>query len=61
MQIKWTNKDISVGAILFPDRKKPSLIIQKNNVCEEYGFFKNEKLAKNFLEQLAELVGAKKN
>lgn len=58
-QIIWENKDISIGAALFPDRKKPSLIIRKGVICEEYGFFKNEALANLFVEELGKLIGAK--
>lgn len=58
-QIIWGNKDISIGAELFPDRKKPSIIIRKGVICEEYGFFKNEAVADLFMEELAKLIGAK--
>lgn len=58
-QITWENKDISIGAALFPDRKKPSIIIRKGVIYEEYGFFKNEALANLFVEELGKLVGAK--
>lgn len=58
-QIYWNDKDVSIGAVLFPDRKKPSIIIQKGVICEEYGFFKNEAVADLFIEELAKLIGAK--
>lgn len=57
-QITWENKDISIGAALFPDRKKPSIIIRKGVICEEYGFFKNEAVANLFVEELGKLIGA---
>lgn len=58
-QITWENKDISIGAALFPDREKPSIIIRKGAICEEYGFFKNEAVANLFVEELGKLIGAK--
>lgn len=58
-QIYWNDKDVSIGAVLFPDRKKPSIIIRKGVICEKYGFFKNEAVADLFIEELAKLIGAK--
>ena len=58
-QIYWNDKDVSIGAELFPDRRKPSIIIRKGVSCEEYGFFKNEVLADLFVEELGKLIGAK--
>lgn len=58
-QITWENKDISIGAALFPGRKKPSIFIRKGVVCVGYGFFKNEASATLFMEELGKLIGAK--
>lgn len=58
-QIYWNDKDVSIGAALFPDRKKPSIIIRKGAFYEEYGFFKNEAVANLFVEELGKLIGAK--
>lgn len=58
-QIYWNDKDVSIGAVLFPDRKNPSIIIRRGLICEEYGFFKNEVAADLFMGELAKLIGAK--
>ena len=58
-QIYWNNKDVSVGAARFPDRRKPSIIIRKGAIWNEYGFFKNEVVADLFVEELGKLIWAK--
>ena len=58
-QIYWNDKDISIGAQKFPDRRKPSIIIRKGAMCNEYGFFKNEVVADLFVEELGKLIGVK--
>lgn len=58
--ITWTNKDISIGAMKFPDRKKPALCIVEGNTAQVYGYFNNDECATLFMQKLAELLGVKK-
>jgi hypothetical protein len=53
------NKCTAVGAMTFPDRKRPALVIQRGNQGTVYGYFKSEASADLFMDALAELIGAK--
>lgn len=55
--ITWTNKGISIGAMHFPDRKKPALCIVENNIAQVFGYFNNEECATLFMRTLEELLG----
>ena len=55
-----TNKKISIGAYLFPDRKKPSLCIEQGSEIVIYGTFNSIEQADEFMNKLAELCGAVK-
>ncbi len=52
-----TNGEISIGAYQFPDRKRPSLCIEKGNQITVYGSFHNIKEANEFMNKLGELCG----
>lgn len=55
-----TNGKTSIGAYTFPDRKKPCICVEKGNEISVYGSFHNAKEAELFMNELADLVGAKK-
>lgn len=55
-----TDGTTSIGAFMFPDRKKPCLGIQKGNTCYVFGHFIDKERADEFMDELAKLVGAKK-
>ena len=54
-----TNGKISIGAYQFPDRKRPSLCIEKGNQILVYGSFHNKEQATEFMNELGKLCGAK--
>jgi hypothetical protein len=47
-----------IGAFDFPDRRKPMLGIRIGNEVICYGSFRSKESADDFMEELAELVGA---
>lgn len=51
--------DIKVGFEMFPDRKRPQIVIWDKNGCRSYGSFKSKELATEFMERLANMIGAK--
>ena len=51
------NEKISIGAYLFPDRKKPSLCIEQGSEIVVYGTFNSIEQADEFMNKLAELCG----
>ena len=55
-----TNEKVSIGAYLFPDRKKPSLCIEQGSEIVVYGTFNSIEQADEFMNKLAELCGAVK-
>ena len=55
-----TNEKVSIGAYLFPDRKKPSLCIEQGSEIVVYGTFNSIQQANEFMDKLAELCGAVK-
>ncbi len=57
--VKWIDKDITISAEKFPDKKRPAICITKGNFCTVYGYFKNEIEADLFIEELGILIGAK--
>ena len=50
---------VKIGAYFFSDRKKPSLCVEKGNTCKGYGSFIDIDRAKEFMNELAALVGAR--
>lgn len=50
---------VEVGAMNFPDRKKPMLCIKNGERICVYGLFKSEAHARDFMHLLAQLVAAK--
>ena len=56
--ITWTNKDTTISAEHFPDRKRPALCVTKGNTMTVYGYFNDDVSAKMFMVELGELVGA---
>ena len=53
-----TDGKISIGAYKFPDRKRPSLCIQKGNQIFVYGSFHNDEQATEFMNELGKMCGA---
>ena len=58
--ITWIDKDISIGAMKFPDRKKPALCIKEGSRTQAYGYFNNDGCATLFMEKLGGLLGVTK-
>ena len=50
--------NIEIGAFEFPDRRKPALGIKIGNEVICYGSFRSKESADDFMESLAEFVGA---
>jgi hypothetical protein len=59
MAKKLTNGKISIGAYMFPDRKKPCLCVEEGNQCVVYGHFNTVEGADEFMDILGRMVGAK--
>ena len=51
-----TDGKISIGAYMFPDRKRPCLCIEEGNECVVYGHFNSSVGADEFMNKLAELI-----
>ena len=58
--ITWKDKDISIGAMKFPDKKRPALCIVEGSTAQVYGYFNNDECAMLFMQKLAELLGVTK-
>lgn len=58
MTIYWKDKDTTISAEHFPDRKRPALCVTKGNTMTVYGYFNDDVSAKMFMVELGELVGA---
>ena len=58
MAMKLTDGNISIGAYMFPDRKKPCLCIEEGNQITVYGHFNTAEGAEKFLTVLGQMVGA---
>ena len=58
MARKLTDGKISIGAYMFPDRKKPCLCIEEGNKIVVYGHFNTVEGADEFVNKLGEMVGA---
>ena len=56
--ITWINKDTTISAEHFPDRKRPALSVTKGNTMTVYGYFNDEASAKMFMAELSNLVWA---
>lgn len=52
--------DVKIGAYKFADRKKPCLCVEKGNEVTVYGTFNSESAADEFMNELAEFLGAEK-
>lgn len=52
-----TNGKTSIGAYQFPDRKRPSLCVEKGNKIMVYGSFHNIEQANEFMNELGDLLG----
>ena len=50
--------NIEIGAFQFSDRRKPMLGIQIGNEVIAYGSFRSKESADDFMDALAEFVGA---
>ena len=58
MAKKLTNGKISIGAYMFPDRKKPCLCVEEGNQICVYGHFNTVEGAEEFIDILGKMVGA---
>ena len=56
---KLTNGKVSVGAYMFPDRKKPCLCYEEGHKITVYGHFNTVDGANEFMDKLGRMVGAK--
>lgn len=61
MILHFESKDTDIGIYHLSDRKKPCLGIRQGINLTIYGTFSNEYMAKEFMQQLAKLVGVKSN
>lgn len=59
-EIVISKGDVSIGASEYPDRKRPAIIVQKGNSAGVYGYFRDIDSARAFMNELAQLIGAKK-
>lgn len=57
MMLVWRDKDVSIEAMKFPDRKKPALCIVEGNTVYVYGYFNSDDCAILFMRTLEELLG----
>lgn len=58
--ITWKDKDIGIGAMKFPDKKRPALCITEGNTAQVYGYFNSDECAILFMRTLEELLGVTK-
>jgi hypothetical protein len=58
MAKKLTDGKISIGAYMFPDRKKPCLCVEEGNRIVVYGHFNTVEGADDFMGILGKMVGA---
>lgn len=58
MAKKLTDGKISIGAYMFPDRKKPCLCVQEGSKIVVYGHFNTVEGADKFIDILGKMVGA---
>ena len=60
MAKRLTNGKISIGAYMFPDRKKPCLCVEEEGKAEivVYGHFNTQDGASEFMDILGKMVGA---
>lgn len=52
------NNGVFIGAMSFPDRKKPCLVIERGNTCEIIGSFIDVERVEHFEEALKQLLMA---
>lgn len=55
-----TNGETKIGAYRLPKRKKICLCVEQGNKIIVYGTFINKESAEDFMERLADFVGAEK-
>ena len=53
-----TNGKMKIGAYRFSDRKLPSLCVEEGNRIVVYGHFNSLEGANEFMDKVAELLGA---
>lgn len=58
MATKLTDGKISIGAYMFPDRKKPCLCYEEGDQITVYGHFNTAECAEKFMTILGQMVGA---
>lgn len=56
-QVGFGNENIYIGTMHYPDRKKPSLVIQRGNQALVIGTLRNEEMIDEFEKALQELLG----
>lgn len=56
--IYWKDKDVKIGTMRLPDRKRPVLYIQEGASVTVCASFQSEERAKLFMETLIMAVGA---
>lgn len=60
MKIGIENNGIFIGSMSFPDRKKPCLVVERDNMCVVIGTFKDDLCVDYFGEALEELLRIKR-
>ena len=55
-----TDGTTEIGYLDLPIRKKPCLCVKDKNTLKVYGTFTNKESAEEFIDKLADLVGAEK-
>ena len=56
MKVGYENNGVFVGAMSFPDRKKPCLVVERGNVATVLGSFIDEERVEEFWKALEELL-----
>lgn len=59
-EIVLSRDETSIGATTYPDRVRPAIIVRHGNCDTVYGYFKNVECAEAFMNELADMVGVKK-
>lgn len=56
MKVGYESNGVFVGAMSFPDRKKPCLVVERGNVATVLGSFIDEERVEEFWKALEELL-----
>ena len=59
LYIQRVGNSMMIGYELFPNRKRPQLIVREDGEAKSYGIFKSEADAIGFMQKLADLTEAR--